>query len=328
MIQWNKSACPSRKKALERVRAQEAGERGADFGAGNKGEKGMNSDGIKTFIMLSKLKNFTRTAERMYVAQSTVTNRIAELENETGQKLFVRRQGGVELTEEGQLFLSYALRINDLEESFIQEVNSAARYEKKLRVGAINAVYESCLYPLMSRFFKEHTDVSLKIVLGHSVDLLQMLQDSIIDVAFSYLPLKKTGFASRRFTSDKLVLLSAPECNAHRGGIRKSELMDSEYLMCNFAFGEAGEFVRSLFPPRHAFRFEIDNSGKVMQYLLDGLGYSFLPYKMAERKIVSGELQIIKPLDFTVPEIVSYCSYFKNNESAADFVEFLKEFTE
>ena len=38
----------------------------------------MNSDGIKTFIMLSKLKNFTRTAERMYVAQSTVTNRIAK----------------------------------------------------------------------------------------------------------------------------------------------------------------------------------------------------------------------------------------------------------
>lgn len=112
----------------------------------------MNSEGIKTFIMLSKLKNFTRTAERMYVAQSTVTNRIAELESETGQKLFVRRQGGVELTEEGQLFLSYALRINELEESFVQEVNAAARYERTLRIGAINAVYESSLYPLISRF--------------------------------------------------------------------------------------------------------------------------------------------------------------------------------
>lgn len=91
----------------------------------------MNSEGIRTFIMLSKLKNFTRTAERMYVAQSTVTNRIAELENETGKKLFVRRQGGVELTEEGKLFLSYAQRINELEESFVREVNAAARYEKR-----------------------------------------------------------------------------------------------------------------------------------------------------------------------------------------------------
>ena len=276
----------------------------------------MNSDGIKTFIMLSKLKNFTRTAERMYVAQSTVTNRIAELENETGQKLFVRRQGGVELTEEGQLFLSYALRINDLEESFIQEVNSAARYEKQLRVGCINAVYESSLFPLLSRFFSDNQDVSLKVVLGHSADLLQMLQDSIIDVAFSYLPFKKAGFTSRRFSQDRLLLLASPAANAYKGGIRKQELASCEYLMCNFAFGDAGEFVRSLFPPRHAFRFEVDNSGKVIEYLLAGLGYSFLPAKMAERELKAGKLEVIRPLDFAVPELVSYCAFRRGNALA------------
>ena len=276
----------------------------------------MNSDGIKTFIMLSKLKNFTRTAERMYVAQSTVTNRIAELENETGQKLFVRRQGGVELTEEGQLFLSYALRINDLEESFIQEVNSAARYEKQLRVGCINAVYESSLFPLLSRFFSDNRDVSLKVVLGHSADLLQMLQDSIIDVAFSYLPFKKAGFTSRRFSQDRLLLLASPAANAYKGGIRKQELASCEYLMCNFAFGDAGEFVRSLFPPRHAFRFEVDNSGKVIEYLLAGLGYSFLPAKMAERELKAGKLEIIRPLDFVVPELISYCAFRRGNALA------------
>ena len=145
---------------------------------------------------------------------------------------------------------------------------------------------------------------------------MQMLQDSIIDVAFCYLPLKKSGFVSRRFAEDKLVLLAAPERNEFKKGIRKAELAECEYLMCNFAFGEAGEFIRSLFPPRHAFRFEIDNSGKVAQYLLDGVGYSFLPYKMAEKDISAGRLEIIRPLDFSVPEIVSYCSYRKGNALA------------
>lgn len=278
----------------------------------------MNSDGIRTFLMLSKLKNFTRTAERMYVAQSTVTNRIAELENETGHKLFARRQGGVELTEEGQLFLSYAQRICDLEDSFIREVNAAARYDKALRVGCINAVYESSLYPALSGFFRAHTDVSLKIVLGHSTDLLQMLQENLIDVAFSYLPLKKAGFVSRRFSSDRLVLVASPACNAYPKGIRKAELLSCEYLMCNFAFGDAGEFVRSLFPPRHAFRFEVDNSGKVAQYLLDGLGYSFLPYKMVEEQVRAGKLQVIRPLDFAVPELVSYCAYRRGDALAEE----------
>lgn len=117
------------------------------------------------------------------------------------------------------------------------------------------------------------------------------------------------------------MLLASPAVNAYKKGIRKEELISCEYLMCNFAFGEAGEFVRSLFPPRHAFRFEIDNSGKVAQYLTDGLGYSFLPYKMAERLIAVGRLEEIKPLDFTVPEIVSYCVYRRGNALAEELGE-------
>ena len=81
--------------------------------------------------------------------------------------------------------------------------------------------------------------------------------------------------------------------------------------------------MRSLFPPRHAFRFEIDNSGKVARYLLDGLGYSFLPYKMAEKEIEEEKLQIIRPLDFSVPEIVSYCVYRRGNALAEQFLSTL-----
>ena len=281
----------------------------------------VNTESIKTFIMLSKLKNFTRTAERMYIAQSTVTNRIGELENETGKRLFVRKQGGVELTEEGELFLGYALRIVELEESFIQQVNAAAKFERKLRIGTINAVYESELYPLISGFYRDNPEVSLKVVLGHSADLLRMLQDDVVDIAFSYIPLKKTGFLCRKFSADELVLLACPAANEYKGGITKEQLIASRYLMCNFAFGEAGEFVRSLFPPRHAFGFEIDNSSKVIDYLKDGLGYIFLPRKMAEREIVSGALETVRLLDFSAPEIVSYCSYKKGNAQAERFLE-------
>ena len=281
----------------------------------------MNTESIKTFIMLSKLKNFTRTAERMYVAQSPVTNRIGELENETGKKLFVRRQGGVELTEEGELFLGYAERIAALEDSFIQQVNAAARYAKKLRIGTINAVYESELYPLISGFYKSAPEIALKVVLGHSADLLRMLQDDVVDIAFSYIPLKKTGFVCRRFSSDELVLLVSPAANEYKGGITKEQLISSRYLMCNFAFGDAGEFVRSLFPPRHAFGFEIDNSSKVIDYLKDGLGCSFLPRKMAEKELAAGELEEVRLVGFSAPEIVSYCSYKKGNALAERLLE-------
>ena len=65
----------------------------------------MNTEELKTFIFLSKVKNFTLAAEQLLIAQSTVTNRISELEKEVGKRLFHRGSKTVTLTEAGEIFL-------------------------------------------------------------------------------------------------------------------------------------------------------------------------------------------------------------------------------
>ena len=42
----------------------------------------MDIQTLKTFIALAETKSFTKTANKLFVAQSTVTNRITELEKE------------------------------------------------------------------------------------------------------------------------------------------------------------------------------------------------------------------------------------------------------
>ena len=50
----------------------------------------MDTNTLRTFIALAQIKNFTKTAQQLFVAQSTVTNRIHDLETELGKELFVR----------------------------------------------------------------------------------------------------------------------------------------------------------------------------------------------------------------------------------------------
>ena len=50
----------------------------------------MDTTTLRTFIALAQIKNFTKTAQQLFVAQSTVTNRIRDLETELGKSLFVR----------------------------------------------------------------------------------------------------------------------------------------------------------------------------------------------------------------------------------------------
>ncbi len=77
----------------------------------------MNTDMLQTFLLLAELKNYTHTANQLFVAQSTVTNRIQELEAELGNPLFIRNRKQLRLTEQGERFLSYARRIVELMKS-------------------------------------------------------------------------------------------------------------------------------------------------------------------------------------------------------------------
>ena len=52
----------------------------------------MNTEELKTFTILSKVKNFTLAAEQLSVAQSTVTNRISELERKWEKNYSVAAQ--------------------------------------------------------------------------------------------------------------------------------------------------------------------------------------------------------------------------------------------
>jgi LysR family transcriptional repressor of citA len=273
----------------------------------------LDTQNLRTFILLANLKNFTHTANQLFIAQSTVTNRIAELEKELGKQLFFRNKKNISLTEEGQIFLNYAKRIVDLEESSIHEMNSASYYHDTLRIGTPHTVYECHLYPIISSFLKTNPEVAVKIITGHSLTLLQMLQDGLLDIVFSYIPYQKTEYVCTPYVTDELVLVTGPQNKIYSEGIRKGELVQLNYLFCNFALQEVGLFIRELFPPFYQFAFEIDNSTKLIQYLLDGTGYSFLPKSLVKPYLETGALLSISLLDFETPKINSYRIYKTTN---------------
>ena len=269
----------------------------------------MNTEELKTFIFLSKVKNFTLAAEQLYIAQSTVTNRISELEKEVGKKLFSRGAKNVKLTEAGEVFLRYAERILELQNTSIEEMNALSSHSRKFSIGAINATYEVYVKPLVDECLKNNSVTSIKVMLGHSLDLIQQLQDNMLDAVFSAIPLKRTGYACDVYDVDRVALVCKKGTNEYPDGITKAQLAKIPYLMCDLTLSEAGVFIRSLFPKNHIFRLEVDNSSKLFPYLENGLGYSFMPYKLIKEKLENGELEEVRLKDFTAPKVTTYLLY-------------------
>ena len=174
----------------------------------------MNTEELKTFIFLTKVKNFTLAAEQLNIAQSTVTNRISELEKEVGKKLFERGSKTVRLTEEGEIFLRYAERILELQDASVEEMNAVSAHRRKFCIGAINATYELYVKDLVDKCLYD-SETSIKVMLGHSTDLIRHLQDNVLDMVFSIVPLKKADYTCDVYATDRLSLVCAKGKNEY-----------------------------------------------------------------------------------------------------------------
>lgn len=78
---------------------------------------------IKSFIKVAEFENFSKAAEVLGYAQSTITLQIQQLEQELGVNLFDRIGKRVLLSEKGRAFLSYANDMVQLEAEAIETVS-------------------------------------------------------------------------------------------------------------------------------------------------------------------------------------------------------------
>ena len=266
----------------------------------------MDIESLKTFLFLAKSKNFTRTSEHLFVAQSTVTNRINELEKEIGVSLFNRNNRTVSLTPEGEQFLLYAKKVVDLTYTSLTELKTFHKYKNRFTIGTTDSIYESHLSSVILQHTRDYMENSLRIVIGASGSLLEQLQSNIIDIAYSYLPLNKSDYKCEVFRQDPLALVTAYSNRKYEKGISRSEITDVNYLMCNYALQDVGQFIRNIFPRYHQFSLEIDDCSKIIPFLLNRDAYTFIPKDMAVPYIKRRQLREIPLHDIQTPVINSY----------------------
>ena len=109
---------------------------------------------LEYFYTISKLENFTRTAEVLHVSQPSVTKAIKALESELQLTLIDRRQKHVTLTQEGKAFLLHAEKIlRDIEETQ-QDMQRFKTNTKATIYFGIPPMVEAYLFPDFFTKFK------------------------------------------------------------------------------------------------------------------------------------------------------------------------------
>lgn len=98
---------------------------------------------LQTFLTLSQIKNFTKTAQELGYAQSNITAQIKQLETELGVPLFNRLGHCITLTSKGKELVPYATKILSLSKEATTQISAFSK--AKITIAASESL---CIYRL------------------------------------------------------------------------------------------------------------------------------------------------------------------------------------
>ena len=136
---------------------------------------------LQTFLAIAQTRSFTRTAERLGLRQSTISQHLRKLEDETGRRLFVRDTHSVTTTADGEAMIEFArgiLAANERAERYF----AGSQLRGRLRFGASEDFAASLLPEVLREFVRTHPLVEFELTVGLSGELNEKLERGELDL--------------------------------------------------------------------------------------------------------------------------------------------------
>ena len=152
---------------------------------------------LEYIIAIAEEGSISRAADRLFMAQSSLSEFLKQYEAELGSRLFVRTSSGVRPTDSGRLLVEQARLIISQYKKVRNEISDIEDLKSGTLELGISTFRGTYMLPAVLRRFKLlYPGVSVNIHEENSFELEQMILDGKLDMALVALPVKKlTGNA-------------------------------------------------------------------------------------------------------------------------------------
>ena len=163
---------------------------------------------LRAFITLAEELHFGRAAAREHIAQSALSQQLQRLERELGVLLLERTTHQVRLSAAGATFLLEARQILNHVDRAAVAAQRAARSMPSLRVGVVDAGYDS-MPLILHEVQQRYPALEIHQVEAGVPEQFQQLADGRLDVGLGRASLAPPAVAAELFRLDPLGVLGA-----------------------------------------------------------------------------------------------------------------------
>ncbi|MEP3588404.1 MAG: LysR family transcriptional regulator [Marinobacter sp.] len=143
----------------------------------------INVHWLRSFCTLAEEGHFTRTAERLHMTQSGVSQHVRKLEEQLGVELLVRHGKQFSLSGAGERLYASAqgilLALSNLEQTVVED----PPYEGAVRIMSPGSVGLK-LYPQVLALQQKHPKLVIDYRFAPNTDVEQAISESTVDIGF------------------------------------------------------------------------------------------------------------------------------------------------
>lgn len=254
---------------------------------------------LEIFCKVVELESFSKAAEAVFLAQASVSERIASLEKKIGVRLLDRLGRKVIPTAAGELLHKHATLIMEMKETARMEMEKFLGLEQgEISMGGSTIPGEYILPDLIGRFKKKYPHLAVKLTIADSSEIEKHVLAGDLEIGVIGSQSAQAKLICQKLWVDELVLaVPAAHPWARRKSISVRELRKTPFIIREKGSGtlkileaylrESGEDGTSDFEVSAQF----GSSTAVKEGIKSGLGLSILSSRAIETEVKAGHLK-------------------------------------
>lgn len=172
----------------------------------------MTPSQIEYMLVLAEERNYSKAAKRLFVTQPSLSQMISNLESQLKVQLFDRSTSPIRLTQAGEIFVDYAMKIKMEENNMIRKLSDLQELKTgTLKIGT-SPFRASCLLSRsIAEFQKRYAGITVSVIEDDIQSLENGVMNGTLDLVICLTPSDSQNFHIDELAAEKVYLAIAKD---------------------------------------------------------------------------------------------------------------------
>ena len=267
----------------------------------------MIDERLLSLYILSKEKNYTKTANTLNLTQPAISHHIKSLEKEYNQKLIVKKGKNLTLTPAGEILVQYYDKLKSLDVRMNEDITNINSLNKFIDIGITLTAGEYLIPSILNIIIKSIPNISINFHTDNMEKIYKGVKNDVLDFAIieGQFP-KETSINSFLLAEDEMILVTSPSHTFKNMKKINRLLLQKERLILRERKSNTRTLIEEFLNnngdsiSRYNVMLELENINLIKELVSQNYGVSILPRSVCQQEIKKGKLIEVELEDFHI----------------------------